>query len=128
MVVPSLSEFEQTLYEISIEANAAIEPIYNDAVAKGLVYEDGHMKDVCSTGGCVMYLDRRRPLYKFLKSIPYDPEKFYFISDYAGNVSIHLRNIFSGQSYKLNKAAYDVVVEKLRIHYNWEIYNDVRVN
>lgn len=128
MVVPSLSEFEQTLYEISVEANAAIEPIYNNALSKGLVDKGGHMKDICSTGGCVMHLDRRKPLYKFLKSIPYDPEKFYFISDHAGNVSICLRNISSGQSYKLNRAAYDVVVEKLRIHYNWEVFNDVRVN
>ncbi len=81
MIVPTLAEFEQTLYEISVEANTAIEKIYNDAVSKGSVDENGRMKDGCSIGSCVMHLDRRKPLYKFLSSIPYDPEKFYFVQD-----------------------------------------------
>jgi len=128
MIVPTLSEFEETLYNISVEANDAIEPIYNAAAAKDLVYENGHMKDISSVGSSVMHLDGRKPLYKFLKSIPYDPEKFYFIHADKGKVSIILRNVFHGQSYKLRKAAYDVIVEKLRLKYGWEIYNDVRVD
>ncbi len=128
MIVPTLAEFEQTLYEISVEANTAIEPIYKDAVSKGNVDGKGQIKDSCSVGSCVMYLDRRKPLYKFLSSIPYDPEKFYFVQDDGGRISICLRNIHSGQSYDLNHAAYATVVLKLRANYNWEIYNDVKVD
>ena len=128
MIVPTIAEFEQTLYEISVEANTAVEQAYNDAISKGYVDEKGEMKDSCSVGSCVMHLDRRKPLYKFLNSIPYDPEKFYFVSIYDGSVSICLRSIRSGQSYTLNRAAYDVVVENLRTKYGWEIYNNVRLD
>lgn len=128
MIVPMLDEFEQTLYEISVEANAAIENVYNDAVSKGYVDDKGEMKDSCSVGSCVMYLDRRKPLYKFLNSIPDDPEKFYFITIYGQSVSITFRNIYAGQSYKLKSAAYDVVVDRLRANFKWEIYNDVKVD
>ena len=128
MIVPTLVEFEQTLYEISVEAEAAIVKAYNEAVANGYVDEKGEMKDSCSVGRCVMHPDRRKPLYKFLSSIPYDPEKFYFVQDDGGRISICLRNIHSGQSYDLNHAAYATVVLKLRAHYNWEIYNDVKVD
>ena len=128
MIVPTIAEFEQTLYEISVEANTAVEQAYNDAISKGYVDEKGEMKDSCSVGSCVMHLDRRKPLYKFLNSIPYDPEKFYFITIYGQRVSITFRNIYAGQSYKLKNAAYDVVVERLRVHFEWEIYNDVKVD
>jgi hypothetical protein len=33
-----------------------------------------------------------------------------------------------GQIYILKKAAYDIIVKELIEKYNWDIYNDVRVD
>ena len=120
MKAPTLQELESTLKLIEEEINKTLDSEYgtND------VRDKGHE---CGTGSCVMYLDRRKPLYKFFASIPYDPYSF-FISIYDKQVSINLRNIGINQSYVMKRTAYDLAVKKLREVYEWEVYNDVRVD
>ena len=92
------------------------------------MYEGGQMRDVASKGSTVLYLDRRKPLYKFFASIPYDPEKFYFVMVHDREVSITVRNVKAGQSYLLNHAAYSIIADRLNQEYGWEVYNSVGIN
>ena len=128
-IVPSLEEFELTLLEISQIASAEVNRIFDIEKANGNIENGYHIKgDSSATGSAVLYLKKRSLLYKFFNSIPYTVDRFYFISIYDSQVSIVLRNIKVGQSYNLKQAAYEIVVDLLRIKYNWEIYNDVTLD
>lgn len=128
MNVPTLQEFEETLFKISQSAAQVANEIYQKEKEKGNLYTDGQMRDVSSTGSTVMYLDRRKPLYKWFNTIAYDPAKFHFIFVNGNRVSINLRNLNTGQSYTLNRAAYEVVANSLKSIYGWEVYNNVDIN
>lgn len=128
MVVPSLYEFEEALFFISREANARVMDIYNKEKAAGNITPDGLVNDACCIGSTIMYLDRRKPLYKFLSSIPEDPQKFYFVMDHGKSVSISLRDLYFGQSYTLRSAAYQVVADRLKEKFDWEIFNNVNID
>lgn len=128
MNVPNLTEFERGLLQISQEAAEVVAGIYSEAKEKGYVSKDGQMNGVSGIGSCIMYLDRRKPLYKFFAAINYDPNKFYFITIYGNQVRIDFRNLNNGQSYVLSKAAYDVITNRLRETYGWEIYNNVNID
>ena len=128
-MVPSLEDFELTLFEISQIASAEVNRIFDIENAKGKIENGYHIKgDSSATGSAVLHLKKRSLLYKFFNSIPYTVDRFYFISIYDSQVSIVLRNIKVGQSYNLKQAAYEIVVDLLIKKYNWEIYNDVNLN
>lgn len=128
-IIPSLEEFELTLSEISQIASAEVNRIFDIENDKGNIENGYHIKgDSSATGSAVLYLKKRSLLYKFFNSIPYTVDRFYFISIYDSQVSIVLRNINVGQSYNLKQAAYEIVIDLLRIKYNWEIYNDVKLD
>lgn len=128
-IIPSLEEFELTLFEISKIASAKVNRIFDIEKAKGNIENGYRIKgDSSATGSAVLYLKKRSLLYKFFNSIPYTVDRFYFIFIYDSQVSIVLRNIKVGQSYNLKQAAYEIVVDLLRIKYNWEIYNDVKIS
>jgi hypothetical protein len=55
-------------------------------------------------------------------------ETFYFVFVNGQRVSIDIRNLNSSQSYTLNRAAYELIVKRLREIYSWGIYNDVAIN
>lgn len=124
-VVPTLVEFEKKLYEISLGAAAIVEHLMDEARSRGTLRSEKDYGDSAAKGSTVMYPDRRKPLYKFLNSIPYDPQKFYIVSVYDRDVQISLRNLNTGQFYTLKRAAYEYVVKKLREVYGWEIYCNV---
>ncbi len=62
MKVPTLYELEEVLKEIEGEVNEALDKEYGTDPPI-----EGHASGI---GSSVMYLDRRKPLYKFLASIP----------------------------------------------------------
>lgn len=127
--VPSLEEFEFSLFEISQIASAEVNRIFEMEKARGNVENGYHIKgDSCAHGSTVLYLKKRSPLFKFFNSIPYTVDGFYFISIHDSQVSISLRNINYGQSYDLMRAAYEIVVDQLKKKYNWEIYCNVDLN
>jgi len=128
MKIPTLIEFQAVLYEISQEVAVEVTRVYNEDKKKDNFFGTGKVIVSSSVGSTVMYLDKRKPLFKFLNSIEYDPLSFYFVFIYDSKVSITLRNINTGQYYTLNKLAYDMVVEKLKDRFGWEIYNDVRID
>lgn len=128
-IVPTLQEFEFTLFEISQLASAEVNRIFEMENAKGNVENGYHIKgDSCAHGSTVLYLKKRSLLFKFFNSIPYTVDGFYFISIYDSQVRISLRNINYGQSYDLMRAAYEIVVDQLKKKYNWEIYCNVDLN
>ena len=128
MKIPTLIEFQNILYEISQEVVVEVNRVYDEDKKKDNLFGDGKVIDSSSVGSTIMYLDGRKPLFKFFNSIQYDPLSFYFVSIYESKVSITLRNINTGSFYTLNRLAYDIVVEKLKNHFGWEVYNDVRVD
>jgi len=128
MLIPNLEDFEKTLFEIANEAELLVNKLYNEAKERGEVLEDGNMRHEFSIGSTLIYLDKRKPLYKFLTSLIDDPNKFYSIFIFDRKASISLRNIRTWQSYILNDAAYDLVAKRLKEAYGWEVFNNVRVD
>jgi hypothetical protein len=128
MIIPTLEEFEKALYEISNDANLVVKQLYEEERKKGNVDETGWLIDECGSGSSVLYLKKRSPLYKWLNSIPYNPDKFYFILVFDDEIHIALRNLSTNQSFMLHDAAYQIVTDRLKEKFGWEIYKRVRVN
>jgi hypothetical protein len=127
-IIPSLAGFEKILFDISVIAKEEVLRLHNVEKEKRSLSNDCLMQDSSSIGSTVMHLNKKSALFKFLSNINYNPEQFYFISIYDNKVSIVLRNMGEGQSYIPKKAAYDIIVKELIEKYNWDIYNDVRVD
>jgi hypothetical protein len=125
---PTLQDFEHSLLEISKEVSAAVSALYNEAKEDGKVHPNGYMIDACAIGSTVMYLDRRRALYKFFAKLDKTPSDFYLVSVYDNQIRMSLRIDNVGQSYTLRYAANEILANRLREIYGWEIYNDVRVD
>jgi hypothetical protein len=127
VIIPTLEEFEKALFEIAEEASLVVKQIYEQEKKKGNVDETGWLNDECGSGSSVLYLKKRSALYKWLNSIPYNPEKFYFILVFDDEIHIALRNLSINQSFILHDAAYQIITDRLKEKFGWEIYNKVRV-
>ncbi|MBK9719505.1 MAG: hypothetical protein IPO85_18710 [Saprospiraceae bacterium] len=65
-IIPSLEEFELTLFEISQIASAEVNRIFDLKKTKGNIENGYHIKgDSSATGSAVLYLKKRRLLFKF---------------------------------------------------------------
>ncbi|MEO6670435.1 MAG: hypothetical protein ABIN36_13215 [Ferruginibacter sp.] len=125
MITPSLTEFHKVLFEASLEADRVANEVYEKAKERGELTINGEMRDGCSIGSTIMYLDKRKPLFKFFANLRNEPQDFYGIHLSDRELRISLRNIRLRQSYTMHRAVYDVIVTRLREAFGWEIYNNV---
>lgn len=128
MTVPTLVEFEFALSQIASEVMPVLGEVRCKEIASGNLLVNGEFKDSCSVGSTVLHLDRRKPLFKFFDKIPKLPMHFYHIEVWNSQVQISLRNLNTGQSYLLNRTAYELVASKLSARFQWESFCNVRLD
>ncbi len=128
MTIPTLEEFDRALHDISQEVHQVASAIYNKAKEEGKIALNGDLNDACSIGSTIMYLDMRKKLYKFFSSIQGNSGKGYVIFVHDNQVSIALEKVSGSQSYEIRNAGYEMLAQRLKQKFGWEIYCDVRID
>jgi hypothetical protein len=125
VIVPSLKEFEDFLFEVSQEGKQEVFRLFEQERLAGRLAPDGTLGSACGRGSAIMILKKRSPLYKFFKEMMVHPDHFYSVYISGNTVSLSIFNMTDNVSYLPMYAAYGIVVKRLKEKYNWQIYNTV---